>query len=194
MSKKVKISEVVNIRSGMIVPRTTNSDLNELTEVFVYLLNTTDFDTQGNLAKDLQPNALYKPVFEKNYLQKGDLLFNAKGRRFFAVQFKGEYPHCIASSVFLVLTVLSDDVLPEYVLWYLNHPKVLKMFESKMFTQTMPAISLKDFSTLEISIPPLEVQQKIVALDTLKNKKIQLMQQLLELETLYYDAKMFEML
>lgn len=188
MNKIYKISDIVRIRSGMVVSKTTNNNEEKLTNTFVRLLVTSDFDDDGNLLKEIQPNAIYKPVFEKNFLKAGEILFNAKGRRFFAMVFNEEFPHCIAGSTFLVLTITSNEVIPNYLLWYLNHEQTLKVFNAKIYTQTLPSVSLKELADLQITVPDLETQNNIVLLDQLKNKKLKIRKQLIELENQYINT------
>ena len=155
MQKIYKINDVAKIRSGMVVTKTTNRNEEKLTNTFVRLLTTSDFDDDGNLHREIQPNAIYKPIFEKNYLKAGEILFNAKGN---------------------------------YLLWYLNHEETLKVFNAKMYTQTLPSISIKELADLEIAIPDLETQNNIVHLDQLKNKKLKIRKQLIELENQYINT------
>ena len=104
------------------------------------------------------------------------------------MEFKEEFPHCIAGSTFLVLTITSDEILPNYLLWYLNHEETLKVFNAKIYTQTLPSISIKELADLEITVPDLETQNNIVHLDQLKNKKLKIRKQLIELENQYINT------
>ena len=67
MQKIYKINDVAKIRSGMVVTKTTNRNEEKLTNTFVRLLTTSDFDDDGNLQKKIQPNAIYKLFFEETY-------------------------------------------------------------------------------------------------------------------------------
>ncbi|CAM3474586.1 restriction endonuclease subunit S [Flavobacterium chungbukense] len=188
MKKSCKLIDVVSIRSGMVVSKTANNDENQLTNAYVRMIGTSDFDEDGNLRNDLEPNVLYKPSIEKNYLKQGEVVFNAKGRRFFAFLFANEYQSLIASASFLVLTIEEISILPEFLVWYLNHPETLKVFDSKMSTQVMPSITKQELGDLEIIIPTFETQKQIVALDLLKKKQIKLQKELITLEENYINA------
>ena len=59
MQKIYKINDVAKIHSGMVVTKTTNRNEEKLTNTFVRLLVTSDFDDDGNLRKKIQPNAIY---------------------------------------------------------------------------------------------------------------------------------------
>lgn len=188
MKTSCKLTEIVNIRSGMVVSKTANNDESLLSDAYVRMIGTSDFDDDGFLRNDLEPNVLFKTSIEKNFLQYGEVVFNAKGRRFFASLFKNEYAHTIASATFLVLTLDNKTVLPEFLVWYLNHPETLKVFDSKMSTQVMPSITKQELGDLEIIIPSFETQKQIVALDLLKKKHIKLQKELITVEENYINA------
>lgn len=188
MKTSCKLTEIVNIRSGMVVSKTANNDETLLSDAFVRMIGTSDFDDDGIISQDLEPNVLYKTSIEKNFLQYGEILFNAKGRRFFASLFKNEFDHAIASATFLVLTLNNEVILPEFLVWFLNHSETLKVFNSKMTTQVMPSITKQELGDLEIIIPTFETQKQIVALDLLKKKQIKLQKELINLEENYINA------
>lgn len=188
MKKNHKLVDIVNIRSGMVVPKTANNDEKLLTDAYVRMIGTSDFDDDGNLRTDLEPNVLYKSSIEKNYLQKNEIVFNAKGRRFFAFLFAEEYRSIIASASFLIITIEKNEILPEFLLWYLNHPETLKVFSHKIDTQVMPSITKQELGELEIIIPTFEAQKQIVALDLLKKKQLAIQKELITLEENYINA------
>jgi restriction endonuclease S subunit len=188
MKTSCKLTEIANIRSGMVVSKTANNDETLLSDAYVRMIGTSDFDDDGFLRHDLEPNVLFKTSIEKNFLQYGEIVFNAKGRRFFASLFKNEYDHIIASASFLVLTLNSEAVLPEFVVWYLNHTETLKVFDSKMATQVMPSITKQELGDLEIIIPTFETQKQIVTLDLLNKKHIKIQKELITLEENYINA------
>ncbi|MFK7031889.1 restriction endonuclease subunit S [Flavobacterium oreochromis] len=188
MNKVFKLHDIVKLRSGMVVSKTANNDEKLLTDAFVRMVGTSDFDENDNLVDNIEPNVLYKSSIEKNYLQFGEILFNAKGRRFFAYLFTNEYENTIASASFLVLTLTKNSVVPDFLVWFLNHPETLKVFNSKMSTQVMPSISKQELGELEIIIPSIEIQEQIVALDKLKKRQIKIQKELISLEENYINA------
>ena len=132
MKKVLKLKDIVKLRSGMVVSKTANNDEKLLTEAFVRMIGTSDFDENDCLIGNIEPNVLYKSAIEKNYLQFGEILFNSKGRRFFAYLFTNEYENIIASASFIVLTLKNNVVVPDFLVWFLNHPETLKFFDSKV--------------------------------------------------------------
>lgn len=188
MNKIVKLKDLVHIRSGMVVTKTANNDENLLTDAFVRMIGTSDFDDNLNLRADLEPNVLFKENIAKNFLQENEILFNAKGKRFFASLFKRQYENTIASAVFLVLRLETDVVIPEYLVWYLNHPETLKIYKSKQTTQVMPAITKQELGDLDIIIPEYKTQNSIVEIDQLKRDRIRVQKELIQLHENYINA------
>lgn len=188
MTKSCKLIDIVSIRSGMAVSKTANNDELLLTDAFVKMIGTSDFDDDGNLRDELDANVLFRPSIEKNFLKQGEIVFNAKGKRFFSFLIEENYEFTIASATFLVLTITNKEILPKYLVWYLNHPETLKVFDHKMVTQVMPSITKQEFGDLEIIIPLLQTQKQIIALDLLKKKQITIQKELIILEENYINA------
>lgn len=186
------LADVAEIRSGVVLPKTANENVQKLTNTFVTMLMTSDFDEDLNLYKKLKPNAMYKPNIEKSYLVAGDVLFNAKGRRFFAVVYKGQYEKTVAGSSFHILKVKSNLLTPEYLAWFLNHPETLKTFEIKILNQSMPMVTKKELEEITILLPDLETQQKIVDICELNSRKTKIQQELIKLNNKFINAITFQ--
>jgi restriction endonuclease S subunit len=194
MNQNLKLSDIASIRSGMAVSKTSNNDEELLTNISVRMIGTSDYNEAGILRNDLEPNVLYKPTVAKNFLKENEILFNAKGRRFFASIFKQEYENVIASAAFLVITIKSSAVYPEYLTCFLNHPETLKIFDSKLSTQVMPSVTKQELGNIEVIIPNFEIQSTIVATEDLKNKFVFLEKELISLKEIYINALIYKKL
>lgn len=98
MNKKFKLSDIVNIRSGMVVPKTVNNDEKQLTDAYVRMVGTSDYDDDGNLRNDLEANVLIKPAIEK-------ISYNIT--RFYSMQREDAFlPPYSAMNIHLLLPVL----------------------------------------------------------------------------------------
>lgn len=195
MNKKFILSEIVNIRSGMVVSKTANNDKNQLTDAYVKMIGTSDFNEDGILRPGLKVNVLMKSAIEKNFLLQNEILFNAKGRRFFASLFQNQYPFTIASASFLVLTIKENtNILPDFLVWFLNHPETLKTFDYKMTSQNIPSITKQELGDLEIIIPNFDTQNKIVKIDSLKKDQIVIQKELIILNENLINAVTYKKL
>jgi len=143
----------------------------------VYLKETPDGEAHYLQVKDFQNNALLLHTFPtltindkvaKYLLSEGDLLFAAKGFANFCAVYRENWGTAVASSSFLVLKIKDKaKILPEYLSWYLNREDILFFFKNITAGNVMPSISKAMMENLEISIPSVAVQRKIVQLDEL---------------------------
>ncbi len=99
-------------------------------------------------------------------LNKGDVLLINRGR-FTACTFDGTINEpCIATSAFLVFTPKDpSQLLPEYLALFFNSAEGQNRFKRLTMTTTIPFISLGNLESIEIPVPPLDVQRKLVDLE-----------------------------
>lgn len=109
-----------------------------------------------------------------NLLQNDDILFVAKGFRFFATIYKQEFGKAIASSIFFILSVDKSKIIPEYLVSVLNLPKNLMYFQQSASGSTIPSIRKSELADFTFNLIPLEEQQRVVALQELYLKDIEI--------------------
>lgn len=109
-----------------------------------------------------------------NLLQDGDVLFVAKGFRFFATLFKEDFGNAIASSIFFVLRPDKTRIIPAYLVSVLNLPKNLMHFQQSGAGSTIPSIRKNELADFTFNLLSLQQQQKVVALQELYFKDIQI--------------------
>ena len=85
-----------------------------------------------------------------------------------------------ASSIYL-LRLKTDEVLPEYLAVYLNSNFAQKQIKEKITGVVISAMLRNDVKELEIIIPSLEVQKKIITIyfNSLRHQKLLRQKQLL---------------
>ena len=81
-------------------------------------------------------------------LQDGDVLFVAKGFRFFATLYKEEFGKAIASSIFFILRPNKTRVIPAYLVSVLNLPKNLLHFQQSGAGSSIPSIRKNELATV----------------------------------------------
>lgn len=112
-------------------------------------------------------------------MQSGDVLFVAKGFRFFAAAYNQYWGRAVSSSVFFVLKVDETKVLPDYLTAVLNLPQTLTFFQQAASSSTIPSIRKKEMEDFVFNLPSLRDQQKIAKLKELHLNEIKLTQQLI---------------
>jgi restriction endonuclease S subunit len=102
-------------------------------------------------------------VSEELVLRSGDVLFPNRGTRTTALTYRLNQAKTIAGAQFFVLRPETTRVLPEYLAWFLRTEEAAKYFTGKRKGTYVQIIERKDLADLEMPLPPLAVQKKIVA-------------------------------
>jgi len=105
-----------------------------------------------------------EPFNEELFLRSGDVLFPNRGTRTTAIAYRLDQPKTIVGAQFFILRPVMDRVLPEYLAWFLRTEEVAKYFESRRKGTYVQIIQRSDLADLQIPLPPLAAQHKIVEL------------------------------
>jgi len=111
---------------------------------------------------------------EKHLLKEGDLLFAAKGLNNFAAVYHSGIGNAVASSSFIIIKVREEEkqnIQPDYLAWFITHNKQIKIMHEQQLGTTIPSISMKQLGELEIDIPSIAIQKKIIAIHQLREKE-----------------------
>lgn len=111
---------------------------------------------------------------DRYLVRQGDVLFLSRGVRPWALALSHPIHKTIVPSSFYILRVDSSWVRPEYVAWFLNHPKTQTVFGEIARGSNIPFVSMSEFEKLKIPVPELEVQHRIVALAQLCEREQEL--------------------
>lgn len=169
-----RITEIAEIHSGYPFRRAVEHSVDGRFAVIQMrdLENYTRVN-YSNLASvnDIQP----KP---HHFVKQGDILFISKGANNFAAYVDKTVARTVAAANFLVIRVNSENVVPEYLAWYINQEPAQTFLRDRSKGSYIPAISKAALSELEIPIPPLDVQRKIVRTQQLLDLENELIAQI----------------
>lgn len=151
----------------------------------VVYLQAKHFNENGSFYNAVTPDLPFNSQTEKHLLNDGDIIFAAKGSKNFAAKYEGRYGKCVASSTFLVIRFLEkfkSEILPEYFVWYINHPKIQECLKAKARGSSIVSISKTDLQDIEIQIPSIETQKQILVIDSLRKRERELIKQIQSLK------------
>ena len=167
---KKAIKDITYIQTGLFAKPSGFGEL-------VYL-QSKHFDENGQLVAVLHPDLLAEGVSEKHILKSGDVLFAAKGAKNFATVFEKHNQPSVASTSFFVLRLKNNQVLPEYLVWFLNNPQTQVLLKGQAIGTSIPSISKQVLENLEITIPRIETQRTILEITKLRNVEKSLKQKI----------------
>lgn len=112
-------------------------------------------------------------------LKKGDLLFAGKGTTYLCKVFDLDVP-AVASTTLFTIRLHTDIVSPDFLCWYLNHPKVMTQMISSRAGSGTPLIHKPTLENIEVVIPDMDTQRRIVELAELQKKEERLLKSIAE--------------
>ncbi|MFW6026824.1 MAG: restriction endonuclease subunit S [Candidatus Woesearchaeota archaeon] len=128
------------------------------------LLKLTNLNEDGSI--DLNDITRFgkKEINSRYLLEQNDILFKAKSSQNAAGLFKVEDNNVVASGHFFILSIKDDykgQINPGYIAWYLREEKAQRHFKKFAAGMAMPAVRKSDLQILEVSLPPIELQNII---------------------------------
>jgi hypothetical protein len=112
-------------------------------------------------------------------LKAGDMLFMARGSRNFSVLLEAIPDSVLAAACFFIIRVSNEEVLPDYLCWYLNQVPVERyLIQNSGRGVHMPVVRRSVLENIDVPIPALEVQKKIMEMQTLEREEQELLNNL----------------
>lgn len=170
-----KLAELVTMQAGFSLRRQAESQPDGRHAIIQIsnLIHHTRIDFASLSRVDL-------PRVPKHHLiDKGDILFVAKGANNFAIHVDRTLANTVAASNFLVLRVKSNALTPAYVAWYLNQRPAQSYLQEHAKGSGTPAISKAVLGELSLPVPPLPTQRKVVLIENLASEEMRLLYQIL---------------
>jgi restriction endonuclease S subunit len=158
---KKDLKHIASIQTGLFAKPIAKGDI-------VYL-QAKHFDEKGMLLSTLYPDLMLEGISDKHLLRNGDVLFAAKGSKNFAAIFEAHNAPSVASTSFFVLRITDKIILPQFLVWFLNHTSTQEILKRTARGTSIPSIRKTVLEELEISIPNIETQKAILKITNLRN-------------------------
>ena len=174
----MQLRKIAQIQSGYI----SRGKIEPREDGTHFLLQARDVDAE-RFAYKADSMVRFSPDLSRKdwVLEPDDVLFMARGTRNYSILIKEIPEQALAAACFFIVRVSSDQVLPYYLCWYLNQATVDHYLGRHSGRGVhMPVVRRSVLESIEISIPPLEVQSKIVKMVVLLKKELELTDKLTE--------------
>ena len=137
--------------------------IERLTDTTPRYIRITDIDENGELLPGLGMTAAN--VEPQYFLRDGDLLFarsgNTVGKSY--LHESGQVPYPCFYAGYMIRFRFSEKVLPKYVFAFAQTPYYHEWVSAIQRSAGQPNINAQEYRSLEIPLPPLPEQRKIVA-------------------------------
>ena len=171
----MRLAELSDIHSGY----TARGRLDPLPEGGVPALQLRDVGTNGEEpGPDFQRYDLGE-LSDRYFVRGGEVVFRSRGEPNAAAAIPDPLPEPVA--VIVPLVIVRPDrrrVLPEYLAWAINQPDAQRKLGAEAQGTSIRMIPMAALEDLEIAVPDLQTQKRIVELDALARQEGQLLRQL----------------
>ena len=115
------------------------------------------------------------------FLEPGDILFMSRGAKNYSVLVDKIPDRVLAAACFFIVRIPNSEIIPEYLWWYLNQSPVeeyIVRFSGR--SVHMPVVRRAILESIDIPVPPIEVQKQVAVITTLIMKEQVLYKKLAE--------------
>ena len=160
---KTNLKNIASIQTGVFLKPQPEGE--------ILYIQVKHFDNNLRLFPSLHTDIKEYSVTQRHLLISGDIVFAAKGSNNFAAVYQKEYPKAVASTSFFVIKLTDENILPDYLAWFINYSKTMELLKSYATGTSMTSISKTVLEELEISVPEIPVQQSILKINELRYRQ-----------------------
>ena len=115
---------------------------------------------------------------DRHLVKRKDLIFRSRGQTTTAAIIDTKIGPAVVAAPLLRVRVVNKKVLPEYLCWFVNQSSAQAFLHSRATGTAMTVIGKSALDDLQVPLPDLTTQERIVALADLSNKEQKLMREL----------------
>ena len=115
---------------------------------------------------------------DRHLVKRRDLIFRSRRQTTTAAIIDTKIGPAVVAAPLLRIRVTSKHVLPEYLCWFINQSSAQAFLHSRATGTAMTLIGKSALDDLQVPLPDLATQKRIVALADLSNKEQKLMREL----------------
>jgi hypothetical protein len=156
------------------------------------LVQMGDVRANAGVIESVQTHVNLPGEPDKHQLHYGDVLFTGRGTRNEAATFLISDCKVVAAPHLFVLRTDGRVAFPCFLTWFLNLAETQEKIHAIRRGSAVPFIPMSAFARLEVSLPSLEVQNRIVELQKLNFKEEALMDEIRRKRSTFVNRVMAE--
>lgn len=185
----VKLKEIVSVQIGF--PFRSRLERDENGNVCV--IQMKDIGEAGLLETGGLVRIQMSEVKERYLVRPQDLVMRTRGQITTAAEVNQDLGMAVVSGPLFRIRVESDMVLPSYLTWYINQPAAQAYLTSRAKGTSVQMISKRAVEEMEMPLPSLEEQRKIMELAGLAAREQRLLRQLAEKRKQYMETILLQL-
>lgn len=177
--KIVKLGDISSITTGQVIKR-KEARPGDVDAIQYRILTLKSFDEDGFLVKEELDSFKASEEIESKYItSKGDIVVRLS-MPFTSITIDEESEGILIPSLFVVIRINSNDILPSYLSLYLNSNKMKKQYMREARGTAIQILKTSAFKEFVIMLPDMGMQEQTVALNELMMREKRLLQLLIK--------------
>ncbi len=182
----MKVSELVSIRTGYQFRGRIHQDPQGTHRV----IQIRDFDEDFQLDPSRMMRVTPAGDVTPHLALVGDVLFLSRGQRSFAWAVTEPLADSFVSGYFYILRRRKHNAIcPGYLAWYINQGPFTERLRGVRKGSHMPLVAKADLAKIPVALPPIKVQEKILAVDRLHRRERRLVAKISAKQRLLVELK-----
>ena len=178
-----KLKEIANVLSGVYLRPSPSGEI-------AYLQVS---DLQATPSEKTTLKVDFIPKLSQYLLQKGDILFAGKGTKYLCQTFNLDI-QAVPSTTLYIIRPNPNQVLPEYLCWFLNLPKTETTIKATQVGSSIPLIHKSSLEEIEIPVPDINTQSHALEIAVLQQREQQLLASIAEKRALITNQILYELI
>ena len=180
----MKLGQLATVRSGLVLSR---KQARTPTGIRYPLLNLRSIHPDGYIEMEQLDVFEAADDLSSEYLtQTGDIVIRLTSP-YTAVLIDEALIGIVVSSNFVIIRANPRKILPGYLVWLINTPKIRRTIYENTSSNMLGAINARFFSEFDSPPLPITQQQKIAEIYSLAQRESKLLRQLSEQKERYYS-------
>ena len=171
---RVKLGDIATIRTGLVVGR-KKAQLDSTHKVEYKQVSLRCFDSSVKLDQTYIDEFISsEEVAPKYFTSEGDILVRLRSPNSSVYVEKGD-EGLLINSLLSVIRINQRALDAKYVAYYINSNTAQRILKLDVQSTAIPMLRTKDLENLEIILPPIEEQKRLVSLLDLTQKEQELL-------------------
>jgi len=178
---------IANIRTGLVLSR-KKAALSDEDKVHYKQITLKSFSTSIRLKEEYFDEFISTEEIDPTYISKvGDIVVRLREPNI-AAYINDKSAGLVIPSLMSIIRVEDSNIDNEFLAYYLNSMSIRQSLKQKIKGTTIPMIKTKDLESLDIVLPSLEEQKKVVEVLKLTEKETKLLEQLKKQKEIFGQA------
>ena len=175
-TSKIKMANISTIRQGHLFRK----GIRNLPRGEVNLIQPSDVDEDSDIEFHKLHKVRLSDIKKAAMIGADDVIVKSKSSRpiFFKVNIpKGSYA---VTDQFLIISIDKNIINPDYLLWYFKTKNVKRYLRNRMCGTSVPFIKKETIEKMEVPVPSLKNQERIIMLDRLMKEEKRLSEEIID--------------